>query len=456
MDNIYILNKERSVLSTLIDAHINNFNLEKAFMSGLTFDMFYLPAHQKLFELIYTYYKVGKAYTIDNIRNDINSKEVSDSIIVEVVSSLTLTETLFYADIEAIKENYQKRKYAELASHVKKLIAEENATSDTLKTYIENSIHNLSFVSNNGYTRNLSEVRKDRKSKPPAQRIPTGIPFIDTVLTDKDGKVGIRNEGLFFISGLKQAGKTYILKRIIENVSKTAPVLFGTLEFGEDLYDEDIEEAQKDGEFEGNIENIYTFDSVYDIDRIMSEIRYQVKVNGIKLAALDSMMRMTNLDPNLKTDERRISDMFSKLGKLSKELKIPIIIIVQSSKEDLKSSIISVKGSMNADHEAYVWFHIYKTDTKNPQDERRTVIWNKNKDTHKHPKQYLMFVPQTKDFYQFEANEQGYPARALHKYRQPKYQVPEANYSKEPEITNYKNTEAEDEKIQVEMPEFDF
>jgi len=73
------------------------------------------------------------------------------------------------------------------------------------------------------------------------------------------------------------------------------------------------------------------FDSIYSVDAIIAEIRFQHKLNGIRLVALDSMMRMSNLNPELKTDERRISEMFSKLGKLSKELKIPIIIIVRSN-----------------------------------------------------------------------------------------------------------------------------
>jgi len=243
------------------------------------------------------------------------------------------------------------------------------------------------------------------------------IPFIDTVLTDKKKNVGIRNEGLFFISGLKQSGKTFVLTRLIENISKEHPVMFGSMEFGEDLYDENIEQQQEDGNFEGNIDNIYTFDSIYEVHAIAAEIRLQHKLHGIKIAALDSMMRMTNNNPDLKTDERRISETFSILGKLSKELKIPIIVVVQSSKEDLKSSMISVKGSMNADHEAYVWFHLTKTNSKNAEDEMRTVIWNKNKDTHKHPAQTLMFVPETSDFYQVEVDEHGNAGKAMHKYR---------------------------------------
>lgn len=184
-----------------------------------------------------------------------------------------------------------------------------------------------------------------------------------------------------------------------------------------------------------------------------------------KRHSMIDMMRMTNNDPQLKTDERRISDMFSKLGKLSKELKIPIIVIVQSSKEDLKSSVISVKGSMNADHEAYVWFHIFKNDTKNPENEQRTVIWNKNKDTRKHPKQHLMFVPQTSDFYRVEVDKHGNPSKALDNYRKPKYDPAVPHYgSSEPVIATFKadkinnngNQSGAVDSLIVDMPELEF
>lgn len=464
MDNVYILAKERGVLSTLIDAYTSSINLEKVFMTGIKADMFYLTAHQKIFELIYFYFKRNKPFNINNIQNDVNQKEVSDSIIIEIISLLPMAESLFYADIETIKEEYQKRKYLEMCSHIKKLAIEEKASAETIKLYMENSINDLSFISDNGHTQSLEVVRQERKTKPPRKRIETYIPFIDTVFTDKKGNVGINTGTLGFISGLKESGKSYTLTRIIENVSRDYPVMFGSLEFGKEHYDENVEEQEEEGFWEGNIKKIKIFDDVYDINKIVAEIRYQHKVNGIKLVALDSMLRITNNDPDLVTNEKRLSDMFSKLGKLAKELDIPIIIIVQSSKEDLKSSIVSVKGCMDADHEAFWWYHIYKTDSKNPDDERRTVIWVKNKDTKKHPKQYLMFVPQTKDFYQFEPNEQGLPQRALHKYRQPKYEHAKPKYNNPPQVTPYeaagvqnaKVKKNEEPKVEVEMPEFDF
>jgi hypothetical protein len=73
-------------------------------------------------------------------------------------------------------------------------------------------------------------------------------------------------------------------------------------------------------------------------------------------------------------------------------------------------------------------FHLSKTKPKEPDDEMRSVVWNKNKDTHKHPIQTLMFVPQTSDFYRVELDEHGNAGKALDKFRKPSVKVVETTY----------------------------
>lgn len=448
-----LTNIENSIIASLLLVHeFEYINIDTIMNTGITKRWFSSEINSIIFDVVDVHYKAGKKY--DNeiiikylVKNDI--KNVED-VILDLISIKQTSQEILLEYINILKSNYHTTKLFELSKKTNEML-QSGTAPDVVTQLIQNTLNDFEFLNSNGYTRKLSDVRRERKSKPQATRIETGMPFIDTVLTDKHGNKGIKNEGLFFISGLKQSGKTYTLTRILENVSKRMPVMFGSLEFGEELYDEGVEDSQEDGFWDGDIENIFTFDSIYEVDAICAEIRFQVKINGVRLVALDSMMRITNNNPLLKTDERRLSEIFSKLGKLSKELKIPIIIIVQSSKEDLKSSIISVKGSMNADHEAFVWYHIFKVDSKNPEDERRCVLWNKNKDTHKHPKQYLMFIPQTKDFYQYEADEFGKPIKPLHNYRKPKYNPALPRYeAKQPIVTTF------DDSLYAEMPDIDF
>jgi replicative DNA helicase len=410
------------VLGSILGANdYGNIDLEVVMSSGISKEWFDDPAQQSLFEVMQLCHAGGRPFDDTTVIAYLKRSDVAhpEDLVLAAMAQKQVPQGILMEHIGTLKEAYRRKKLAQMAREVLKSLDDDNLNADTITQMAQNDIDAHVSLRPGSSSKPLSEVRKMRHDAPPVERIYTGIPFIDTVLTDRDGRKGFRNEGLIFISGLKQSGKTFIATRIIENVSARMPVLFGSLEFGRDLYDENVEQQQKDGIFEGNIDNIITFDDIYDVDSIVAEIRLQHKLRSIKLAVLDSMLRMTNNNPDLKTDERRISEMFSKLGKVSKELKIPVAIIVQSSKEDLKSSMISVKGSMNADHEAYVWFHVVKTNTKDPENELRTVIWNKNKDTHKHPKQHLMFVPQTSDFYRVELDDNGYPSKPLDKYRKP-------------------------------------
>jgi len=442
MNNIETI--RASILSSILRAHVySNVNLNVVMTSGLAKEWFEHPAHASMFEVMKLLYERGTGFddiVIIDYMEKSGNKDAQD-VMLSIMAQPALPHSVVMEYIGILKEHHAIKLIEKLKGEIEKMLLDDNRKSDVMIQVIQNSIDQYVSVSNTSATRSLRDVREDRLSpnKPPIERIATHIPFIDTVLTDKKGRIGFRNEGLIFISGLKQSGKTFIATKIIENVSKDHPVLFGSMEFGEDLYDENIEEQENDGFWDGNIDNIYTFDSIYEVHAIAAEIRLQHKLRGIKLAVLDSMLRITNSNPDLKTDEKRISETFSILGRLSKELKIPIIVIVQSSKEDLKSSMISVKGSMSADHEAYVWFHLTKTNPKDHEDELRTVIWNKNKDTMKHPKQHLMFVPQTCDFYRVEFDAQNNMTALDKNYRRPAPQIvyEEKKYTLQPEEESF-------------------
>lgn len=445
VENIRLL-----VLGSILTANeFGGVDLHVVFMSGIHEDWFDDDSQKSIFKVMMLGHTAGKPFD-DNIILSFMKKEGivnPENLLLEIMAQKSVPQNILMEHIAFLKEQHSKKMLLALGEDMLKMLHTENINSDLVRQMVQNALDQQVKLNNVSSTKKLSEVRKIRKSKPPVERRKTNIPFIDTVLTDKHGRRGFRNEGLVFISGLKESGKTFVATKIIENVSKDDPVMFGSMEFGEELYDENIEEQQENGYFEGNIDNIYTFDAIYEVHAIAAEIRLFYILYGIKLVVLDSMLRMRNNDPAHKTDEKRISDTMSILGKLSKELKIPIVVIVQSSKEDLKSSMISVKGSMDADHEAYVWFHLLKTKLKDTEDEMRTVIWNKNKDTHKHPKQHLMFVPQTSDFYRVEIDEYGNAGKALDKFRRPPLKVVETVYENIPAVQR-------DEEPSFSMPAF--
>ncbi len=414
-------NSERLILNAFLKAHkIKNYNIEAFYETGINASWFEDKLHQKIYEVFEIYKNANKRYDEGLVVEYLKKCDIKnpEDIILELSILNLVPQDIVIEHINKLKDNFFHKRIQKLAYEILKQ-SEKNEDINSILTMTENALKDFNFLASSGYAKNLADIRSQRVKEPQAKRIKTHIPFIDTVLTDDEKNSGILGENLFYISGLKESGKTFILTRIVENVSKEHKVLFGSMEFGKKLYDKNIEKAQKKKCFNGKLENIFVFDDIYDVDQIIAEIRFQKKINDIKLVALDSMLRMTNANGAFYSNEERLSNMFSKLAKISKELQIPIIIIVQSAKEDLKSSIISVKGAINADHEAFCWIHVYKSFAKNPDSEQRTIIWVKNKDTHKHPKQHLMFVPQTSDFYRCEVDERGVSTKAIDKYRIP-------------------------------------
>lgn len=413
---------EKLVICAFLKGHkVPNYDIATLFESGINIAWFENAIYQKIFEVCDIYKNSNRKWDEGLVLEYLKKCNVKNpqDIILEL-SSLPLTpQDIIIEHIYKLKNNYSYKQLKELSFAIQKE-CDKKEDVQKIVTLAENSLKDFNFLGSYGYSKNLATIRQERQKDPEVKRIKTHIPFIDTVLTDDDGNSGILSENLFYISGLKESGKTFVLTKIVENVSREHKVLFGSMEFGKKLYDKNIQKAQDKKCFDGVLENIFVFDDIYDVDMIIAEIRYQKKVNDIKVVALDSMLRMTNANSPFVTNEERLSSMFSKLGKVSKELQVPIFIIVQSAKEDLKSSMVSVKGAINADHEAFWWIHLFKTFFKDYENEQRTVLWVKNKDTHKHPKQHLMFVPQTSDFYRCEVDEKGVACGAIDKYRVPK------------------------------------
>jgi replicative DNA helicase len=180
---------------------------------------------------------------------------------------------------------------------------------------------------------------------------------------------------------------TFILTKILENVSKGHKVGFFSMEFGSRMYIENM--TKKHGQRYRN-ENIYINDTLFDIAEVEREIRYQHKHNGVKFWGIDSQLRLTNKMMNGSTREIWLGDIFSRLARLAVTLDILIMIIVQVSKEGYKSDEPTVKGCVDADHEATTWLHLTKI---KGEGERRSALWVKNKQTYKHPKHILDFDP---------------------------------------------------------------
>ncbi len=80
MDNIYSLNIERAVLSSILFDD----DIIEDILGVLKPADFYLPAHQKVFEVMEILKHADMPIDEDFIRKRVDSNEVSDSVLIEI------------------------------------------------------------------------------------------------------------------------------------------------------------------------------------------------------------------------------------------------------------------------------------------------------------------------------------------------------------------------------------
>lgn len=380
-EKIFNLDIERALLSTAIfDPEIVEEMIER-----LKPEHFAHPFHATVMGVISDLHSKGMPIDEVFVKQAIEAKGAFDEVLyVDVLSANPISDISSY--IGEVIDKYRRRRIIGIASKVKQQ-AEEAENVDDVIDVLMSEIGNMDVDSGERHCKTFDEMKRyyEEIGKPPLYE--TGIRFIDKTLNG-----GFQLGQMFFISGHKESGKTFILTKILENVSRGHKVGFFSLEFGSRMYVENM--TKKHGQKYSN-SNIYINDWAFDISEVEREIRYQHKYNGVKFWGIDSQLRLTNKQMAGSTREIWLGDIFSRLARLAVQLDILIMIIVQVSKEGYKSDEPTVKGCVDADHEAITWLHLTKL---KGEGERRSALWVKNKQTYKHPKILLDFDPRQHTF----------------------------------------------------------
>jgi replicative DNA helicase len=155
MDNIYALNIERAVLSSIF------FNPEEIedVLGILKPNDFYLPAHKKIFEAMELLNSKDLPIDEEFIRKQVDSKEVDDSIIVEILSANAITNTLAYA--KEIKDASVKRELIALATDIKKVTIEDELPATEAVDFVQNSLYKITTDSASSELKNMAQITQD-------------------------------------------------------------------------------------------------------------------------------------------------------------------------------------------------------------------------------------------------------------------------------------------------------
>ncbi|WP_205584169.1 RAD55 family ATPase [Helicobacter pylori] len=212
------------------------------------------------------------------------------------------------------------------------------------------------------------------QSKPPIEKIATGIDFLDKI---SDG--GFEVGQLILLSGDPEAGKTLLGVQYITNAQQNHKVTYFGFEFSVRKHIETLNSKN----FTLNKENYFIDDLSCEINELVSQIRGLSK-EGHKLFIIDSQMKIQAPIVG-RTIEEVETIKFTTLADLAKRLQVIIILIIQNSKNDSYAPTGSRKGA----HEAHVMIRIEKIkreELKNIKDfndraKHRKVLILKNKQT---------------------------------------------------------------------------
>jgi len=389
-DIAYLQNIEKTIISSMLF----NYEIIEEVFENIKYFMFYSSIHQELVKVIENLYNeqlpIDENFIIS--RCDNKFKGAIEKTILEIMSVNAVTNVGAYcADIlEAFK---RREVFKLLNSGMKDL--ENSIASDEILAKLEQQkqkIENLEIGSQDVLT--LGELADSFDKEPPLPKIPTGIQWLDTPKC-LDG--GFEAPNFIFLSGEKESGKTYLATSIIENMAIAGhKVGFFPLEFGSKAYWQNIKirYPHKDNQKRINcMNNIYLESNVFDIRDVEKKIRKMHK-KGVRFVFIDSKLRLTHRNFKGGTLAQMLSEVFSILGRLTVELEIALMLVVQMPKENYANGKLSVKDCVDADHEAKVWINI-KVDEKTGE---REITMGKNKQNFKRLGIKVSFDPSSHEF----------------------------------------------------------
>jgi replicative DNA helicase len=152
MDSVYSINIERAVLSSIL---FNPEELEDV-LGVLKPKDFYLPAHQKIFAVMVKLHDDSMPIDEEFIRKRVNSKDVDDSILIEILSVNPITNTIAY--VREIKDGSVKRELTTLATTIKKVSLEEEISANDALDTVQGELYKISTDSATSELKDMQEI----------------------------------------------------------------------------------------------------------------------------------------------------------------------------------------------------------------------------------------------------------------------------------------------------------
>jgi replicative DNA helicase len=396
MDSVYSINIERAVLSSIL---FNPEELEDV-LGVLKEKDFYLPAHQKIFEVMVKLHSDQMPIDEEFIRRRIDSKDVDDSIILEILSANPITNTLAY--VREIKDASVKRELTTLATTIKKVSLEDEISGNDALDVVQGELYKISTDSATTELKDMEEITGDTLSYIQRMKELGNKHLIGetTGFYDLDKRTTGFNEGDLIILAARPAmGKTaLVLNMALANVEAGKGVILFSLEMPaeqlmlrmlsaktsiplQNLRKGDLDDNQWShltSAFEDlNSKKLFVDDAgSININQLRARVRKlaQNEDNKISMVIIDYLQLMQGVGN--KDRHQEVSDISRGLKMLAREMKIPIIALSQlnrgvESRPDKRPMLSDLRESGAIEQDADIIMFVYRDDVYKERDEAR-------------------------------------------------------------------------------------
>ena len=396
MDSIYTINIERAVLSSIL------FNPEifEDILGVLKPSDFYLPAHQKIFTVMELLNNQDLPIDEEFIRKRVDSKEVDDSILIEILSANPITNTMAY--VTEIKDGAVKRELATLANEIKKVVIEDDVPATQAVDHIQNKLYKITTDSATTELKDMLTVVSDtlehiEKMKNMGNKHLIGE---TTGFLELDKKTTGFNAGdLVIIAARPAMGKTsFVLNTALSNIEAGKGVVIFSLEMPaeqlmlrllssktsiplQNLRKGDLDDQQwknLTAAFNDlNKRKLFVDDSgSVNINQLRARVRKiaQNKENNISLIIIDYLQLMQGTSG--KDRHLEVSEISRGLKMLARELDIPVVALSQlnrglESRPDKRPMLSDLRESGSIEQDADIIMFVYRDDVYKERDEAR-------------------------------------------------------------------------------------
>lgn len=396
MDSVYSINIERAVLSSIL------FNPEEIedVLGVLKAKDFYLPAHQKVFEVMDQLHSGDLPIDEEFIRRRVDSKEVDDSILIEILSANPISNTMAY--VREIKDGSVKRELATLATTIKKVAIEEDVDARQAIDTVQNELYKISTDSASTELKDMKQITFDtseyiKRMKELGNHYLIGE---TTGFVDLDKKTtGFNSGDLVIIAARPAMGKTaLVLNMTLKNVEAGKGVIFFSLEMPaeqlmlrllaaktsiplQNLRKGDLDDHQWSVLTAGinsmNTKKLFVDDGgSLNINQLRARVRKlkQNAENNISMVVIDYLQLMQGTGG--KDRHLEVSEISRGLKMLAREMEIPVIALSQlnrglENRPDKRPMLSDLRESGSIEQDADIIMFVYRDDVYKERDEAR-------------------------------------------------------------------------------------